>query len=339
MRCPRLGVAVSVAGLAFTPALSAQPRCAGGDGPWVSLQVAATRWTNAQRATVFSDLAHTLAGQGIAACSNEAHPGGAPLASVTVEIPSEDAGTATVDIEVRDAVTNKRVRRDLDLSRIPEDGRAPAIAIEADELLRASWAEIALDTARGRELQVRPQVAGSVAAVLAPARLGASGAVGARAAAEYFVGGASLIGADVVARLHLSPRFDLDVAGGARLGVPVAAPHGQVSAMAAGGAVALLVRVAAGRRTSLAVGPEVAASWLEFRAQPDAGAQGSTYDDLLVLVRLQLQGRLALGRSVHGTAGFSAGVVLRGLAATDAGQVVDQARGAVLGLTLGLEAP
>ena len=156
MRRPTLAVALSLAGLLFAPAISAQPRCAGGDGPWVSLRVSAGRWTEAQRATVFSDLAHTLAGQGIAGCPEDVHPSGAPLASLTIEIPSDDAGTATVEIEVRDAVTKKRVRRDLELSRIPEDGRAPAIAIEADELLRASWAEIALDTARAREAQTSP---------------------------------------------------------------------------------------------------------------------------------------------------------------------------------------
>ena len=42
-------------------------------------------------------------------------------------------GEATVDIEVRDVVTHKRVNRDVDLSRIPDDGRAAAIAIEADD--------------------------------------------------------------------------------------------------------------------------------------------------------------------------------------------------------------
>ena len=48
----------------------------------------------------------------------------------------------------------------------------------------------------------------------------------------------------------------------------MSAPHGQVSAIAAGGAVALLLRLAGSRRTALAAGPELSADWLAFRAQP-----------------------------------------------------------------------
>src|SRR6187551_652634 len=183
MRGPTLLV-VCAASLTLAPRLAAaQPRCAGGDGPWVMLQLGAQGWSDAQRAAVLSDLQHTLASQGIAACSADAHPTATPLATLAVELAADDAAKARVDIEVRDAVTHKRVRRDVDLSRIPEDGRAAAIAIEADELLRASWAEIALDTARARQAEekARAQVAGSVEQVLAPARA-ESGGVGARAA-------------------------------------------------------------------------------------------------------------------------------------------------------------
>ena len=119
----------------------------------------------------------------------------------------------------------------------------------------------------------------------------------------------------------------------------MAAAHGQVSALGAGGSLALLVRVAGGRRASLAAGAGVSAGWLEFRAEPAPGAEGSAYGNLLAVARLRLLGRLALGRSVHGTAGLDGGVALRGVEATDAGEVVARARGATLGATLGLEAP
>src|SRR5690349_8587398 len=100
-------------------AVAAQPSCAGGaDGPWVQLQLGAQGWSDAQRAAVLSDLQHTLATRGIAACSGDAHPApAAPLATLTVDANPDDAAKATVDIEVRDAVTHKRVRRDVDLSR------------------------------------------------------------------------------------------------------------------------------------------------------------------------------------------------------------------------------
>ena len=342
MRGSTLLLAVCAAGLMSVPSpAAAQPRCAGGDGPWVLLQLGAVGWTEAQRGSVLSDLQHTLAGQGIAACSADAHPAAAPLATLAVELTPEDASRATVDIEVRDAVTLKRVRRDVDLSRIPDDGRSAAIAIEADELLRASWAEVALDTARARQAQekARSQVVGSVEQVMAPSRAESGGGLGARAAVEHYFGGTTLFGADGVGRLRLSPRIELEIAGALRIGPSVAAPHGQVSALGGGGSLALLVRVAGGRRAALAAGAGVSAGWLEFRAEPSPGAVGMAYGNLLAVARLRLVGRLALGRSVHGMAGLDGGVALRGIEATDAGEIVARARGVTVGATLGLEAP
>jgi hypothetical protein len=341
MRGPTLLLALCSASVLLPSSAGAQPSCAGGEGPWVQLQLGARGWSDAQRASVLSDLQHTLAGQGIAACSTDAHPAAAALATLSVEASPDDTAKATVDIEVRDAVTRKRVRRDVDLSRVPDDGRPAAIAIEADELLRASWAEIALDTARAREAQAaaRPQVVGSVQQVLAPARTEGGGGLGARAAVEHYFGGVTLVGADGVGRVGLSPRLALEIAGALRLGPSVTAPHGQVSALAAGGGLALLLRIVGGGRGSLAAGAGVTASWLEFRAEPSPGAEAATYANLLAAANVQLAGRLALGRSVHACAGLTGGVALRGVEATDAGVVVARARGAVLGATLGLEAP
>src|SRR6185436_18771360 len=98
---------LTAGGLSWTAAAAAG--CAG-DGPWVQLQLGAEGWSETQRAAVLSDLQHTLAGQGIAACSSDAHPSAAALATLTVDLSPEDKAKATVDIEVRDAVTHKRVR-------------------------------------------------------------------------------------------------------------------------------------------------------------------------------------------------------------------------------------
>jgi hypothetical protein len=335
MRGPTL-LALCAASLVLPRSADAQPRCAG-DGPWVALQLGTEGWSEAQRAEVLSDLQHTLAGQGIAACSGDAHPAAAPLATLAVELSPQNR--ATVDIEVRDAVTHKRVRRDVDLTPIPEDGRPAAIAIEADELLRASWAEVALDTARARQAETKPQVTASVGQVLAPARVAGGGALGARGAFEHYFGGVTLFGADAFGRLQLSPRWALELGGELRAGPAVTAPHGRVSTLAAGGSATLLARVAGGRRASLSLGAGGAASWLSFRPEPTAGASGSSYANLLAVARLRVIARLALGRSVHGTAGVDGGVALRGVEATDAGDVVARASGVSIGATLGLEAP
>jgi hypothetical protein len=173
---------------------------------------------------------------------------------------------------------------------------------------------------------------------LAPAH-DSGGGLGARAAVEHFFGGVTLIGGDGVGRVGLASRLALEIAGTLRLGPSVSAPHGQVSALAAGGSLALLVRLAGSRRASLAAGAGVSASWLEFRAEASPGADASTYANLLALGSVQLAGRLALGRSVHATLGVAGGVALRGVEATDAGAAVAKARGVALGATLGLETP
>src|SRR6476646_11492126 len=103
MRGPTLPLAFLLLTAGSSAAAGAPPSCAGGgDGPWVQLQRGAQGWSDAQRGAVLSDLQHTLATRGIAACSGEAHPAtGAPLATLTIDANPDDAAKATVDIEVR----------------------------------------------------------------------------------------------------------------------------------------------------------------------------------------------------------------------------------------------
>src|SRR5207237_7403060 len=110
--------------------------------PWVRIELRAAAWTSAARDRVLDDLRRTLAGQGIDACVSNDQPAADPLATLAIDLPPD--GPARAEIEVRDAVTQKRVRREVDLAGIPPDGREVAIAIEADELLRATWAGGAL---------------------------------------------------------------------------------------------------------------------------------------------------------------------------------------------------
>ncbi len=89
-------------------------------------------------AEVRTDLATELAHRGIDVCAPDATTR-EPAALATLS--STDS---TVVVELNDRLTHKRVGRDLTLSRLPANGRALAIAIAIDELLRASWAELTL---------------------------------------------------------------------------------------------------------------------------------------------------------------------------------------------------
>jgi hypothetical protein len=185
----------------------------------------------------------------------------------------------------------------------------------------------------------RGAVAGSVAQVLAPTRAQNSGALGARAAGEIFLGGATLLGADTFGRMRLGGRAGLELAAEIRASPSVATDHGRVDALAAGGGVTLLLRLAGSNAASIDVGVGVAGSWLQFRGEPAPGAAAAAYGNLLLVSRARVMGRLALGRWMHGAVGFQAGETLVGVAARDSGQVVRSASGLALGATLGLETP
>ncbi len=282
---------------------------------------------------MLADLSHTLASQGIDACVPTERPKNEALATLSVEISTESK--ASVEIEVRDQVTRKRVGREVDLTQIPADGRELAVAIEADELLRASWAELALDTARARAAKPKPEVVASVSQALALQRQSAVG-LGSRFAAEHYAGGTTLLGVDAFGELWPTGRLSFELAGSVRASPKVTSRHGDIRALAAGGALSGAFDLVAGSRGALAAGLGVSASYLEFRAQAAPGAESSSYADLLLVARFGLGGRLSLGRSVALTAALGAGYALRGVEATDAAKVATGANGVELSAALGI---
>ena len=111
------------------------PACGATSRSWIRVSSDAPGFVASFRAEV--------ATKGFDACAS----GGPrpPVATVTI---AATQGSATVDVlDVLDVVTSKRVSRSVDLASIPADGRDLALAVAADELLRASWAELALTTA------------------------------------------------------------------------------------------------------------------------------------------------------------------------------------------------
>ena len=302
---PGFAVAVLAAGLAGAPTARGEPSCAGAD-PWVLVPLRADGWSEAQRAGVLLDLQRTLAGQGIDACLG-GRPSRRRAARDAGHRPAARTARRRVDIEVRDAVTHKRVRRDVDLAPIPSDGRELAIAIEADELLRASWAEIALDTERARQAEPRREVVRSVDQVLAPARTRRSAALGARLAGEVYLGGnGAARRRRRSAACASSPRVALELAGGMR-----ASPSSTAAARAGAGARRRgQPRPAAPdrghplrRRSTPAPASRGAGSSIAPCRSP--GADASAYANLLVAARVRLIGRLALGRALAASAGLS----------------------------------
>jgi hypothetical protein len=238
---PSLTCRVTAALVCFAlPAAATEPPgCGDRARPWVELR--SGQEVPSPIAT-FVDLLRTeLDSRGFDLCASGEHTQPA-VAAVNV---AYRADAVTLGIEVHDALTAKRVSRDVDLGPIPADGRPLAIALAADELLRASWAELALRTAPPPAVPVPEQVTRLVEEAPPPAtRRPASPRVelGVAFAWEQFAFGTALYGADarlgvwLARRIALEGRFGLRTAGGS-----VAASDGsvQTSAWSAGAGAAV----------------------------------------------------------------------------------------------------
>ena len=230
--------------LIFTAILAAPPaRACAATGPYVVITAPHPAPANVDVPAVVERLREELATRGIELCAGAPPAPAAPaLATVRLETTGgAEPGRESValDNEVRDQVTAKRVGREIDLAGTPPDGRGVVVALAADELLRASWAELSLDRAPKPAVPVSSEVR----AVLAPpptrpSRFG----LGIRGASEWWSGGLSLFGADADLSVRVAPRWSVRVDGGVRVALDVAAPDG----------------TAAARAVTLRLGPELA---------------------------------------------------------------------------------
>src|SRR5262249_48476924 len=143
--------------IALALALSSSPalaRCPTTDkARWVKLDPGATL----DVARIERELRINLAESGIELCretdsSNQ-------LSTLRIGAGGADRITLTVE----DRVTSKRIERVVRLSRTSEETRPIEIALAADELLRASWAEIVLRDAPRGEVEAPPEVVHAVA--------------------------------------------------------------------------------------------------------------------------------------------------------------------------------
>lgn len=227
-----------------TAASGQEAKGCGLGGPWVRLQ--ASGLPPAFRTQLLLQIRSSLAARRMDVCVSEDESLSRPLA--TLEVTPVDTETMATTLVVHDGVTRKKVARDLDLRGMPEDGRALAIALGLDELLRASWAELMLSDSRPSV--VVPEV---VAVALRPRERVERERVerwelGAAVAGEHFGAGHDQLGPNVVGRY--APRHPLGVHArfGLRAGFAVRAPRGAIQStglvLTSGLSVALVPRAA-----------------------------------------------------------------------------------------------
>lgn len=304
--------------------------CGRSDKPWVSVAFQGAGLADLETRVV-EDFRAGLAARDIDVCLAGEGPPRAAIAAVRIAQPA--ANRVGVSVEVRDSLTEKRLTRNVDLSAVPRDGRAFAVALAVDELLRASWVELAIQRARRPARRAPPEVARVVQSTISVPREHPFH-VGVRAAAEHYAGGQTHLGADAALTLALAPRWQLELLVGAREALVVTAPDGRVLASAAGAAAQMGYLLVDTQRVEVAVLGGARATWVRFRGDADAGRAEAELSGLCAYARTGLGAAARIAGPLWLELGVSAGAPLRALAATDRGAVVS----AVSGLELGAQA-
>jgi hypothetical protein len=232
--------------------------------------------------------------------------GTAPIARIHVTLRQEASATVHVD----DAVTKKILEREVSVVGLPADGRALPIAIAADELLRASWAEISIHPKDDVPTVVRESVAPAQSPSAPPTVsvfFERAWEVGLRTTVGVYGGGQTQLGGALFLRRDLGRRVTVEMFGYGREGMVVNAADGAIHAHAVGGGFSLDLHLfgSGAARVGLRGGADL--GYVSFVGTPREGALSSTFGGLSSFAQAGLVGgfeadRLRLSASLLGLA-------------------------------------
>lgn len=259
-------------------------------------------------------------------------------ALATVKLRAESDERAHVSIDIADALTVKRVGRDVDLTRVPAEERSHLLAIATEELLQASWLEI---EAERREpvptvQRERPTIPAPVRRMVRRAKSDpAPLELGLQLAADTWTGGSTEVGGGLWMGHGLTDRVEMTLSLDARKILPVSSDGGTIDGSAWGTSALAALRVFApwnGASTSLAAGLRL---WsVRFEGESSrAGIEGRrvrmTAGDLCVA------GRLGVGASAQGKVAIEGCRAIEGADAGFDGRSVVAHGGWKLGVSIG----
>ncbi len=282
--------------------------------PWVEV---VNRTPPALATAVLSELRAGLSPSSIDVCEPAASSKAEPLAQVTIEA----VAATRYRLEVTDSVTRKRVSRELGLEQLPADGRALALAVAAEELLRASWAELALRGPHSAQTAPPPEVQAIVQAEQSRATERFK-ALGARLAFEHYLGGQTHYGADLFVTLPVGPLAALLLGVGARRALTAQAPHGSIGAN--GYCAELGVSLAFLERPNSELSALVSSRALRLTFQPAAGSGATAAEDSGLALTSRVGLAFAFGSSgvLRSYSSVGAGLPLLSYSAADSGAAV-----------------
>lgn len=274
----------------------------------------------------------------------------APAEAVAL-IALADCGAAAVRITIDDNATGKRISRPIELGSVPAASRARVLALGIAELLRASWAELAIAEVPALPPVIRERVlrrlAARGAALDPPRSEDEPRAPAAEASREplalVVLGEVRAFASGGLAVLGGLVRLEVPILEALVLGVAVHAgwgrafhPWGAIELATVGGSLEPRVRASfGGLRVDVAAVLDVAWARVEGRAHAP-GVRASGGDAPLVALGLAAELSYALAGSLRAYVGLGAGAAVAGAQATVEDAPVAGASGAYLGLQLGL---
>lgn len=272
------------------------------------------------------------------------------LAILRVEVSPCTADAEAVTVSIDDLVTRKSVRRVVALDDVPPAGRARALALAAAELLRASWAELALPAVPLPEAPVPTAIRRAVLAHMRPAVMAEAATAATpptEAPMQWWAGGAfeartfpgqngALLGARAIVTWDPLPTFPLRLrldAGGAT--GTAFARRGEVELRTASIAVGASF-AGGGDRVDIAVGPRLEAGWAWIQGVPaNAMDVGRSADSGVVFASLTASVRVALTRRLRALVDVAVGQTLSYVTVVADDDRVTGLRGPSLSLAVG----
>lgn len=286
--------------------------------PSVSVSFSGGPWREGLRDIIVEDLEAGLARHHIGTCRAEDTMTEPPIASI--ELSTHDANAVVVTVEVRDAITAKRVSRDIALAAVPIDGQSFAVALATDELLWATWAEVALQTTQKGRRFAPPQLVAGVEESLKPHTASSSTRIGLGAAVDHYGGGQTHLGPDLFVDIRLWDRFRSRIGADLRQALETESAHGRIRASAVGMSGAVGAELVRRNVFEFCWMLGLRAAWARQEGIANPAARATSFSGLAVYARSGPQVALVAGGPFRLEFGATAGIPLRAVEVLDAGQ-------------------
>ena len=284
----------------------------------------AVDWGTEQRQALLDHLRAGFDVYGVRVCDRHAASG---EVLAVVRIGHVAGQSVRISVDVSDAVTRKRIGRDVDVAGYSSEGQALAIAVATEELVRASWVELRIREKPPAVAAAKPpaEVERVVEDAVEPSPPRRT-QLGLRAAGEAYTGGQLHWGPDLVWRQQLARRFSLGAALGPRFAISEQVELGTLEARAFLGEVLADLLLVGDPEQGLALEASVRGGNLTFEGTGSGSSQ--TAGGPVVSTRSGLVYAFRFSDRVVVELSAGAGVVLVGADATGGGELLSGASGA-----------